>query len=74
VIVFHFAPSTAETSPTRRLVVHAGHFQRLHEAGRAELLELLVVDVEVLEPQRIWSPVIGLPLPYFSWACGSLRW
>src|SRR2546427_8757424 len=31
------------------LVVHAGHFQRLHKAGRAELLELLVVDAEVFE-------------------------
>src|SRR5215470_605246 len=31
------------------LVVHARHLERLHEPGRAERLQLLVVDVEVLE-------------------------
>src|SRR5215468_9122097 len=31
------------------LVVHARHLERLHEPGRAERFQLLVVDVEMLE-------------------------
>src|SRR5215831_8870908 len=44
------------------LVVHAGDLERLHESGRAELLEAAVVDVEVLETPADLVPRHGLAL------------
>ena len=46
------------------LVVHAANLDRLDHALEAEFLEARLVRLQVLEPQRTCSPVIGF-LPNF---------
>ena len=49
-ITFHLlAVPLQELDRAAALVVQARHLERLHQAGRAELLQALVVDVQVLE-------------------------
>src|SRR5713101_6458258 len=69
VIVFHFAPSHCRnfTDPPPSWSMQ-DTFSACMKPVAPSCFSFLSSMLRFSRPQRTWSPVIGLPLPYLSWA------